>query len=276
MRHFAQAGAALAVWLALVSTVSVWIAPGWAASGRSTSVQITPHRAVYALDLLRSSSSSGIIGTRGSAYFEWARTCEGYLVNQHVRMQLALSESQSSVAVLLFSSFESADGRRMSFKLRQTADGAITEELEGIAELGPEGGVAHIALPERKDVTLPAGTMFPSVYTGQALATMVAGDALFAGFLFDGSTADGAYEVTTFYGPAENRPIPGGKPGESETFWPNRASYFQADSGDAEPLFEVGSMVNAGGVAEWFDLDYGSFSVRASLTEFERLPEPKC
>ncbi len=277
MRRSVQASVALAAWLLLASVVlGALQTPGRAAGDDPALADITPHRAVYALDLLHSRSSSGIIGSRGAAYFEWAKPCQGYLVNQHVRMQLALSEGQSSVAVLIFSSLESVDGRNMSFKLRQTVDGVVTEELEGVAELDAAGGVAHFAGPDRKDVALPAGTMFPSTYTRRALATMIAGEALFAGFLFDGSTADGAYHVTTFFGPPDNRPVPRGKPGEVEAFWPNRAGYFQAGSDDAEPLFEVGSMVNAGGVAEWFDLDYGSFAVRASLTEIERLPEPRC
>jgi hypothetical protein len=238
---------------------------------------ITPHRGIYVLDLVTAGAASGVAGARGVAYFEWAKSCEGYLVNQHVRMQLTMNEGQSGISVLLFSSFESADGRQMRFKLQQVADGAVTERLEGVAELKGDGsGTAHFSTPERTEVALPVGTLFPTAYTRQALAAMVAGELQFSAYLFDGSTADGAYRVSTFYGAPTPRPKPGGKPNESEPFWANRAGYFQIDAGEAEPLFEVGSLVNASGVAEWFDLDYGSFAVRARLEEFEALPEPKC
>lgn len=278
MRRSVQAGgAALVLWLLLGLAALVAAAPPSAAeTAAGAGAEITPHRGIYVLDLLRARSSSGIVGVRGAAYFEWAKSCKGYLVNQHVRMQLALSEGQSSVAVLIFSSLETADGRSMSFKLRQLADGVVTEELEGVAELGPEGGVAHFSVPERKDVRLPPGTLFPTAYTRRALGSMVAGEPLFASLLFDGSTADGAYQVTTFFGHPTNRPAPGAKAGEQAAFWPNRAGYFAAGSVDAEPLFEVGSSISAGGVAEWFDLDYGNFSVRAALADFEALPDPHC
>ncbi len=277
MRRLVQAGAALVLHgLVVLALLSATPSANRAEGDAGTLADITSHRAVYTLELLQAGSSSGIIGTRGTAYFEWAKTCDGYLVNQHVRMQLALGEGQSSIAVLIFSSHETADGTGMGFKLRQMADGAVTQELEGVATLGPEGGAVHFSVPERKDVQLPAGTMFPSTYTRRALAAMVAGQTRHTGVLFDGSTMDGAYQVATFFGLVENRPIPGGKTGEIEAFWATRAGYFQMTGGDAEPVFEVGSMVNAGGMAEWFDLDYGTFAVRANLKEIERLPEPKC
>lgn len=244
---------------------------------RAEEAGITPHRGIYVLDLIQARSASGVVGARGAVYFEWAESCEGFQVNQHVRMQLAMAEGPASVAALIFSSTETRDGRNMRFKMRQITDGVVSEDLEGVAELETNGmGVAHFATPERRDVKLPAGTMFPSTYSRQALAAMAAGKPSFIALLFDGSTADGAFHVSTFYGPPSERPKPGAKSGETERFWTNRAGYFATDPSDAEPIFEVGSMVNAGGVAAWFDLDYGSFVVRASLSEYEALPKPKC
>ena len=244
---------------------------------RAADSGITPHRGIYVLDLLQARSASGIVGARGAVYFEWAESCEGYQVNQHVRMQLAMAEGQPSVAALIFSSSETRDGRTMHFKMRQFADGVISEDLEGVAELMPDGsGVAHFATPERRDFKLPVGTMFPSTYSQRALAAMAAGRTNFEGYLFDGSSADGAFQVSTFFGTPVERPKPGSKSDETEQFWTNRAGYFALEDNDAEPMFEVGSLVNAGGVAAWFDLDYGSFVVRATLSEFEALPKPRC
>ncbi|MGD9538173.1 MAG: DUF1849 family protein [Alphaproteobacteria bacterium] len=279
MRRSVQAGVAaladLAVAVLLVAAAA--LAPKEVRAEEAAQTDITPHRGIYRLELLRSRSSSGIIGTTGTAYFEWARSCEGYLVNQHVSMRLALAEGHASMAVLTFSSLESFDGRRMSFRMRQIAEGVVTEELEGVAELAADGsGVARFSSPEQAEIALPPGTLLPTEYTRYALAAMIAGKPLYSGTLFDGSTADGAYHVTTFFGAQTSRPVPGGKPGEEEPFWNSRAGYFEAGSGDAEPLFEVGSLVNAGGIAAWFDLDYGNFSVRAALAEYERLPDPSC
>jgi len=256
--------------------LAAW-ALGPAAAARAADADITPHRGIYGLDLLQARSASGVVGARGAVYFEWGKTCEGYQVNQHVRMQLAMAEGQSSVAALLFSSSESKDGKTMRFKLRQIADGVVSEDLEGVAELSANGdGVVHFVVPERRDLKLPPGTMFPSTYSRRALSAMLAGNSEFIGYLFDGSTSDGAFHVSTFYGQPSERPKLGGKPDETERFWTNRAGYFATEPSDAEPIFEVGSLVNAGGVAAWFDLDYGSFTVRASLQEYETLPEPSC
>ncbi len=248
------------------------------AAGPARAASLVPHRALYQMELSRVESASGVVGADGEMYFEVIERCDGWSVNQHAELRLSLDGENTSVIRLLFSGWEAHDGRRMRFQLERKTDGAILEEVVGEAELDDTGGVAHFTKPAVARLALPAGTLFPIAYLRNGLKSLAAGDALYSAALFDGSTADGAYEVTSFFGPAELRERLGDDrdDGAREQVWPIRSAYFMYGQNHEEPLFEVGELVNAAGVAHRLDLDHGAFSVRAEITQFEAFGTPDC
>lgn len=247
--------------------------------GAVGAAEVVPHRGIYEMSLLAADQSSGIIGASGEMYFEWGEACDGWTVNQHVRLHLSQSDSQTASMGLIFSGWESRDGKRLRFVLRHTADDRVSEEIEGEAELfGASGGVARFTSPAGLELTLPRGTVFPTMYSREQMARAEAGRNTYSATVFDGTTTDGAYEVTSFIGDAIMRPAPGtkGENAKQEKYWPIRMAYFRRGLDVLEPDFEIGEVVNAGSISYQFDLDYGTFSVRAVLKEYEALPVPDC
>src|SRR5216117_2465139 len=79
-----------------------------------------PHRAVYSATVLEKGKPNG--GAPGTYAFELKLTCEGYVMNQRLRLDLAgprgpvVSEQQSQMA-------EGRDGKKLHFEHRSTVNG---------------------------------------------------------------------------------------------------------------------------------------------------------
>ncbi len=247
----------------------------WADASAQT---LAPHRAFYQMRLASAEPSSDVAGADGEMYFEWTRACDGWRVNQHVRLRLALGEAEVRTVGLLFSGWEAFDGQAMRFALQRTSDDAAIEEIVGEAALDDSGGEARFVKPTEARLALPRGTLFPTDYAHRVLRRLTAGESRFRAPVFDGSTVEGAYDVTTFFGRPRRRPPPALAPGSGidDLVWPLRSAYFMYGQSDPEPLFEIGELVNAGGIAHSVELDYGRYTVRAELARFEAVPAPAC
>ena len=89
-----------------------------------------PHRAVYSVITLdKGKPGDGVPGTYA---YELRLTCDGYVVNQRLRLEIpgargmVVSEQQSQMT-------ESRDGKKLHFEHRSTTDGRQTSLLKGDA-----------------------------------------------------------------------------------------------------------------------------------------------
>ncbi len=248
----------------------------------------TPHRGLYRVSLISAESSSGIVGASGKMYFEWTDTCDGWNVNQHTSLYLASSQEKSNQIGLTFSGWEAKDGLELHFHASHISDGVIIDNVVGEAHLtAPDGrGTVKYSKPKGLAVALPEGTVFPSEYSRRMMARMNEGADGYSALMFDGSSIEGTYDVTTFFAAPRMRALPGagddvddgivGAAAVEEKVWPVRMAYFPLLGGDAEPDFEVGALINERGVAHRYDIDYGNFAVRAELEKYEELSPPDC
>ena len=240
----------------------------------------TPHRGFYQMTLATAEPSSGIIGASGETYFEWADECDGWNVNQYTNLTFATSQDTSDQVELTFSGWEAKDGTVMRFRSSQTTNGGVTKHIVGEANIPGTGGVGSVSYtkPGKFAVALPEGTLFPSEYTRRMMLRMRAGASGYSAIMFDASSTEGSYEVSSiFSAPRMNsRPEASLNLMEKENVWPVRMAYFPLRGGDAEPDFEVAALINAQGVAQRYDIDYGNFAVRAVLVRYEEIPFPEC
>ncbi|MEQ8166430.1 MAG: DUF1849 family protein, partial [Alphaproteobacteria bacterium] len=58
--------------------------------------------------------------------------------------------------------------------------------------------------------------------------------------------------------------------------WNVQIAFYDPDNRNGAPDYEMSVRLFENGVAEAMVLDFGNFTVRASLEEFEFLPEPAC
>ena len=134
------------------------------------------HRALYRLSLeaVRGGDVSAATGTMA---YEVTDACDGWATRQRLAMTLTNRDGQDIELVSDYATWESKDGLSMRFRMRQTTDTAVTEQVEGTAKLDAPGGpgIIHYAVPEEKDVQVPPGTLFPMAHTEAIIAGAAAG-----------------------------------------------------------------------------------------------------
>src|SRR5690242_12306759 len=112
------------------------------------------HRAFYNLTLA-SSRGGDIIAARGTMGYEVMDACDGWAVRQRLSMTLTNTEGQDIEMVSDYATWESKDGLKFRFHMKQTTDTAVTSQTDGDAKLERTGGPgeAHYTVPQ--DTTKP-------------------------------------------------------------------------------------------------------------------------
>lgn len=266
-------GSSLRVVLAVLVVFSAF-------AGTAYAIELAPHRAFYSMKLGAMRAAAGIIGASGAMYMEWAESCEGWTLTQRIRLKLSNIENRIVETDSSFSSWESKDGLSYRFTVRNMRDGTVIDDLRGRASLERSGmgGVAAFTRPEGKKLHLPKGAVFPTEHVAQLIDRAQAGDKRMSRIVFDGSSLDGPFEVNAVIGPAleAKGEGAGGKALTSRPSWRMRLAFFPVQSSAPEPDYELGVRLFDNGVAGDLVLDYGDFTLLATLERIEALAKPAC
>ena len=262
--------------LALFSACSA----GGAVAAPPAGERMLPHKAVYALSMGALRSSNSVMETSGRFEFEWQDVCDGWTVSQRFRIALLYEDGLSVSYGWSLSSWESKDGKRYRFFIRRFDAGGTAESVRGEAELDADGsGKAVYFEPERRELALPAGTVFPTRHTSRVLEGAKAGGAPVWSMVFDGSGDEGLFGVSA----ALSRQLPGGAPTQLASpllagvpSWHINLAFYGPGAANVEPDQEQGLRLFANGVVDEMRLDYGEFVLDADLTELSQLPPPDC
>jgi hypothetical protein len=247
----------------------------------SLAVEVTPHRAIYEMTLLSTRGGGDIADVRGTMQFEWKDACDGWAIDQRSLMTFLYNSGDEVDLGWNLVSWESKDGQRYRFYVRKFQNGELYEELRGDARLdGPgKGGVAQYTLPEPRKLHLPAGTLFATAHSLKLLELAEAGQQFLWATVFDGSDEEGLFGVNAVI--SDRREPQGVADARSPLLvagpsWHVALAFFAATGQAAEPAHEQSLRLHANGVVEDLVLDYGDFTVSASLQKIEKLPPPKC
>jgi hypothetical protein len=239
---------------------------------------VAPHRATYELTLDSANPASDVVDVEGSMEFEWADSCSGWTVTQKSLMTVTYSSDQTADIGWSLLSWESKDGLKYRFLVRNLENGEMTDQYRGEASLdGPgRGGRAVYSLPSRKTVPLPAGTLFPTAHSLELLRRAEAGDTLMWRMVFDGSDDKGLFGVNAVIG----KPKPSDATGIASPLlagpaWRIVLAYFAAEGQAAEPTNEQRLSIHDNGVVDELRIDYGNFRVLARLKQIAPL-KPTC
>ena len=243
--------------------------------------EVTPHRAIYDMVLQSSRGGSDIADVRGTMQFEWADACDGWTVDQRSIMTFLYNSGEEVDLGWSLVSWESKDDLRYRFYVRKFQNGEMYEELRGDARLDGtgKGGIAEYTLPDTKRVHLPAGTLFPTAHSLRLLENAESGEPFVWANVFDGSDAEGLFGVSGFI---SNRREPEGVSDARSPLliagpsWHVALAFFPATGQGAEPEHEQALRLHANGVVEDLVLDYGDFTVSATLKKLEKLPPHGC
>lgn len=257
---------------------------GWA--GPAGAVDRTPpaaHRALYALTLETARSSGDVEAARGTMAYEVTDACDGWATCQRLALFITNRDGQEIELISDYTTWESKDGLRLRFRMRQTTDTALTDQAEGEAVLnGPgEGGVIRYTKPEEKEMAMPKGTVFPMAHTDMILAAAEAGKKFITIPIFDGTGDKGAQDssiaIINWAGPGP-APFPALAPlgnGRVRIAFFDRRVKEDADKPYGSPDYEVGMRYWANGVADELHMDFSDFVMLGRLKDLSFEP-PHC
>ena len=261
----------------LLSTAVLLAAPVMPAVAQD----MAPHRAVYSVVTLDHGKPGD--GVPGTYAYELKLTCDGYIVNQRLRLEIpgprgmVVSEQLSQMT-------ESRDGKKLRFEHRSTTDGRETSLVKGDALLGDDGsGQARFTEPEGQTVALPAGTLFPVAIARETIRQAKAGEGGFDALFFFGEKVKPPQSVNVVIGKVPKRlgdvKIPDGADqladGRTRIYY--RAGFFDAQSkGQGEPAFEMSSITLDNGIELYGTHEESESGIEYRITRLEPLPKPEC
>ncbi|MDR3425430.1 MAG: cell envelope integrity EipB family protein [Alphaproteobacteria bacterium] len=250
----------------------------------AVSASIVPHRAIYAMNLAGVKNGSDITDVSGRMLFEWRDVCDGWAIQQHMRLHFSYSDDDDQDLASTELTWESKDGKRYNFNIRRVTNGKETENYRGKAQRNDDGSVTvTYSVPNNKTVHLPVGTLFPTAHTELILENAARGDKFFTRRVFDGSDADGASDISAFVLPPRAAAAEEGldakmkeNPLVSGNAFPVHMAFFKIGGETGEPDYEMDLSLMPSGIARRMKIDYGDFSVTGNLQEVEALPAQNC
>lgn len=267
--------------VAIAAALSALAGAGAAASAEMP--QLAPHRALYHMTLDRVHAGSGVGNVSGDMAIEWLRACDGWTFEHKSAMTVEFAAGESARLSTSATSWESFDGLRYRFLMRNRTNDEESEKIEGTAmiERPGGGGKAVFTAPKPRTDVLPAGTLLPVAHTIEVLRTAMRTPRalIYPAVVFDGMGDDGPLNVTTTIGKAGKGAVGGAKPAEGlagRPLWPVHLAYFRLDSPDPKPKQEIGMWLYDNGVADNLVIGFDDFVVRARLVRLEYVTPPNC
>jgi hypothetical protein len=241
-------------------------------------VPLAAHHALYQLTKTNDTDGdSDIVAATGTMGYEVIDACDGWAVRQKLDMMVTNTDGQDIHMVSDYATWESKDGLKLRFHMRQLTDQAVTSQTDGEASLERRGGpgTVHYTTPHDATVALPVGTLFPMAHTAAIIAAAREGKKYITLPLFDGTDENGA-EDSSIAILDWKQPF--------ATKWPAlsilpstrvRLAFFDRKPDTITPNYQVGMRYWENGVADNLQMDFGDFVMNAKMTEFALQPH-KC
>jgi hypothetical protein len=264
---------------ALVLTLAAAVQPATAAitpapSPATGQGALLAHKALYTLTL-DTAKSGDVVAARGTMGYEVTDACDGWAVRQRLTMTITNADGQDIQMASDYATWESKDGLKFRYHMRQTTDTAVTSQTDGEASLQKVGGPgeARYTSPHDTTSTLPAGTVFPMAHTAAIIAAARDKKHFASLPLFDGTDENGVEDsfvvVLDWKSPMQNKwpvlaPLPSTRV---------HIAFFDHGPQAVTPTYEVGMRYWENGVADDMKMNFGDFVMNAKMKEFA--PQPR-
>jgi EipB-like len=237
---------------------------------------LAAHHALYTLTLA-SGRDGDVVAAHGTMGYEVTDACDGWAVRQRLEMTITNSDGQDIQMTSDYATWESKDGLKFRFHMKQMTDTAVTSQTDGDASIERTGGPgqAHYTSPKDTTTPLPAGTLFPMVHTATIIAAAREGKKFLALPLFDGTDENGVEDssiVILDWKPPLKTPYAALSELPSTRV---RLAFFDRQPDSTTPNYEVAMRYWENGVADDMQMDFGDFVMNAKMSEFALQPR-KC
>jgi hypothetical protein len=235
--------------------------------------QLLAHKALYTLTLDHAGGNE-VVAARGTMGYEVTDACDGWAVRQRLRMTITNAEGQEIEMASDYATWESKDGLKFRYHMRQTTDTAVTSQTDGEAKLQKTGstGEAHYTMPHDATSPLPAGTVFPMAHTAAIIAAARDKKHFLSLPLFDGTDESGVEDsfivLLDWKQPMATKwpaltPLPSTRV---------NIAFFDHAKSAVTPTYEVAMRYWENGVANDMKMNFGDFTMSAKMKEFT--PQP--
>lgn len=248
-------------------------------------VNLSPHRAVYDLKLKSASKRSGVKDLVGRMVIEiTGSACEGWSVNFRLVNDFQLPRGKRRLVDSRSTSWESGDGKRMSFFEREFVDNRPFQTTRLKASL--KDHKVHQNKPKKLEFDIPAGAIFPVTHQQRLIEKARSGEFRDKSVVYDGADHENVYQAITFIGKKTKgvAPAPAIEGNGSKSLlsnivsWPVSVSYYSMKGKTQQdtPSQQISFKMYNNGVAGDLVIDYGDFAMDGKLTHLDKLPQHKC
>jgi hypothetical protein len=242
-------------------------------------IALASHRAVYDVSLVRASQRDGVRGARGTMTYALTDRCDGYTIESQMHLDMGLANGADSELDQRYAAWEAKDNRSATFRMLVRENGHVKDSYHGTVTLDG-AGAGRAVYSGDQDVTydLPAGTLLSTAHLAALLQAAARGETFVNRPVIDGSFDDGPYRVGGVIGPSKRARVPAGGAADlaAGPAWPLALAYFQLDSDQDTPDYELVMNVGANGVARHLVQDFGGFTLAFELLSAEPLAGPPC
>ncbi|MDO9415409.1 cell envelope integrity EipB family protein [Pararhizobium sp.] len=244
---------------------------------------LTPHRAVYDLQLKSATERSGISGMYGRMVYEFnGSPCEGYTVSFRFVTQVDSGEGGVRLTDQQTTSYEDLKGGNFRFLTRSFTDDKLDKEVRGTAHDISRGVSVELTEPDAKKVDL-AESRFPTEHMLEVIDNAKKGNRFFEARIFDGSDAGDKTLLTTTVVGKQEMPKPDDIDAKeagtfaATAFWPVTISYFNdVTNGDELPIYSMSFKLYDNGITRDLTMDYGDFVLSGKLADLEVFKAAEC
>tara|TARA_B100001996_G_C18608491_1_gene572750 strand:+ start:193 stop:1032 length:840 start_codon:yes stop_codon:yes gene_type:complete len=241
------------------------------------------HRAIYSLSMGVSDSPGHYIDVRGVVHASLERACDGWITSEQVKMQVFLQAGRKWDQNLMYSGWESHDGRKYRFAARSSSNGDAIKYRGNAYSNKYIAGEAKFIKPEQITMELPPETQFYFGLTSWLIKKARNGARRVETISFDGLDLDGPQKVVAFIVPIKSESAKFSssfkkdfsylvdKPG-----WKMHIAFYPLQGRQAAPDYEVQAIVMDNGVMPKLELVFDSFTAVQKLEKIELLKVPKC
>lgn len=256
------------------------------AAGPDISDVLTPHKALYDVELVATRSGSQVINISGKMFYEWKPSCDAWITDHRFNLFYEYADSPGMTVTSDFSTYEPFDGKSFDFTSRRQRDGELYEELRGHAALDGSGkkggGIARYSIPESLEFDLSSDMLFPMKHTVEMVKKARSGQKFFSANVFDGSDEEGPVEINTFIGKPVN-PLKTIVPSDkldmgllNTPAWNIRMAVFPSASDEDKSDYEMSMVFHENGVISDMLIEYEDFSVTQKLVALEKIKADTC
>jgi hypothetical protein len=239
---------------------------------------LVAHKAFYEMEMGDNAQNSHILSVMGRSVFAMERDCTGWRSVEDYMIQFVIDNGGADRVLSHFESWEADSGDKYSFDITEESSFEGRKDFGGFVQLNMDSaGEAVFTMTPENVVDLPTDTVFPVQHVRHILAEAEAGEKMISANVFTGAEPDSALmRTSTVVGGW--RDAPGDELGQlgEDGYWQINVAYFKPSATTSEPEYVIMFEMQRNGLVRGYEIDYGDFSIEASLTSVEPVEQKSC